>query len=186
MFDELYAKQLELDIYMINGTDSKNLEEKTQLALLVEIGELANETKCFKYWSDSNITSKSKILDEYADVLHFYLSIGNTKNWYYNPRTRVTGGKDKIFMNLYSPAIGGKDKTFISLYSTATMITQYKTMYTDFGDYLMHLGELLNLTWEEIILAYYKKHAINYQRLLDKLIARNKHEEAVAMGFLEG
>ena len=30
MFDELYAKQLELDIYMINGTDLENLKEKAK------------------------------------------------------------------------------------------------------------------------------------------------------------
>ena len=31
--------------------EDKNLEENKILALLVEISELANETRCFKHWS---------------------------------------------------------------------------------------------------------------------------------------
>lgn len=46
------------------------------LALLVELGEFANETRCFKYWSEKPPSPKERILDEYADALHFFLSLG--------------------------------------------------------------------------------------------------------------
>lgn len=46
---------------------SKDIIEKNIVELLVEIGELANETRCFKYWSNKKPSSKEVIIDEYAD-----------------------------------------------------------------------------------------------------------------------
>lgn len=48
------------------------------LALFAEVGEFANASRCFKYWSDKPSESKERLLDEYADILHFVFSIGNT------------------------------------------------------------------------------------------------------------
>lgn len=48
------------------------------LALQVEVSEFANATRCFKYWSKKEADPKERLLDEYADILHFLLSIGNT------------------------------------------------------------------------------------------------------------
>jgi dimeric dUTPase (all-alpha-NTP-PPase superfamily) len=46
-------------------------------ALLVELGEFANETRCFKFWSLKPASPKEVvILDEYADGMHFFLSLG--------------------------------------------------------------------------------------------------------------
>ena len=45
------------------------------LALLVEIGELANATRAFKYWSLKPAEERARLLDEYADGLHFFLSL---------------------------------------------------------------------------------------------------------------
>src|SRR5690625_2367570 len=47
------------------------------VALLVEIGEMANETRCFKYWSNKEPSKKKVILEEYVDCMHFLLGIGN-------------------------------------------------------------------------------------------------------------
>lgn len=46
------------------------------LALLVELGELANETRCFKFWSHKPSSEKPVILEEYVDGIHFLLSLG--------------------------------------------------------------------------------------------------------------
>lgn len=45
------------------------------LALYVELGELANATRCFKYWSLKKSEPRAVVLDEYADGLHFLLSL---------------------------------------------------------------------------------------------------------------
>jgi len=78
---DLYELQDELDKYIL---EQKNLNLKpkelltdTLLALSVEVSELANTTRCFKHWSNKGPDSKERIIDEYVDVLHFFLSIGN-------------------------------------------------------------------------------------------------------------
>ena len=61
--------------------EGKNLEENKILALLVEICELANETRCFKHWSNKGPSQKNILLEEYVDSLHFFLSIANHRQY---------------------------------------------------------------------------------------------------------
>lgn len=87
--EELLELQKELDEVVINNYEKRNdlhknfcaqsdfLTEKL-LALMVEVGELANETRSFKYWSTKEPSSKAVSLAEYADILHFVLSIANS------------------------------------------------------------------------------------------------------------
>lgn len=74
----LFIKQSELDaqIALNHGVTYEQTKDKRLLALLVELGEFANETRCFKFWSFKKPSSKDIILDEYADGLHFFLSLG--------------------------------------------------------------------------------------------------------------
>ena len=77
-FETLFNKQLELDLEIQrkhNVTYDETLERRF-LSLYVEIGELANATRCFKYWSNKGSESRERVMDEYADGLHFLLSIG--------------------------------------------------------------------------------------------------------------
>lgn len=50
----LFSKQEKLDQYIIENHQlhDQDLFEEKMLALLVELGELANETRCFKFWSE--------------------------------------------------------------------------------------------------------------------------------------
>ncbi|MBP5091004.1 MAG: dUTP diphosphatase [Bacilli bacterium] len=76
--DDLYPLQRELDddIAIRHGVSYESTKDKRLLALLVEFGEFANETRCFKYWSLKPMSAKEVVLDEYADGLHFFLSLG--------------------------------------------------------------------------------------------------------------
>lgn len=83
---EIIEMQRELDAEILRNLnkyslvtfkDSDFLTEKI-LALQVEVSELANATRCFKYWSKKKSEPKERLLDEYADCLHFLLSIANT------------------------------------------------------------------------------------------------------------
>lgn len=65
--------------FELSGQSYESTSEKRLLALLVELHELANETKCFKFWSVNPNGKKDKILMEYVDVLHFTLSIFNSR-----------------------------------------------------------------------------------------------------------
>ncbi|EGO86230.1 hypothetical protein G8S49_11255 [Clostridium botulinum C] len=58
--------------------EQKEFLNERLLGLHVEVSELANATRCFKYWSTKEPESKERILDEYADVMHLWLSVGQT------------------------------------------------------------------------------------------------------------
>lgn len=78
---ELFEMQEKLDTEIMENKFAGCLENKDVLverllALQVEVSELANATRCFKYWSGKGAESKERLLDEYADVLHFFLSVG--------------------------------------------------------------------------------------------------------------
>jgi len=85
---ELFQMQKELDQYIVDKSipggcgeipgDAECFLTDRILALSVEVGEFANATRCFKYWSIKPSEPKERLLDEYVDILHFWLSIGNT------------------------------------------------------------------------------------------------------------
>ncbi len=76
--DDLQKIQNELDsrIFKLHNTSRADTRNDRILALLVEAGELANETRCFKYWSLKKPSDDSLIFEEFSDVLHFSLSLG--------------------------------------------------------------------------------------------------------------
>ena len=75
---DLYIKQFELDkaIQENHNCDYSSTRYKRFLAFQVELNELANATRCFKFWSNKESESKARLLDEFADGMHFILSIG--------------------------------------------------------------------------------------------------------------
>src|SRR5690625_909139 len=77
--------QRELDNYIESNNDlhNKDVFQEKYLALLVELGELANETRCFKFWSMKPPSDKKVILEEFVDGIHFLLSLGNEAGHHY-------------------------------------------------------------------------------------------------------
>ncbi|MBZ9608654.1 dUTPase [Clostridium estertheticum] len=83
---ELYQKQRVLDEIIVDVSTnrmrwecySKDFLTDRLLALSCEVSELANATRSFKYWSKKPSESKERVISEYVDVLHFFLSVGNT------------------------------------------------------------------------------------------------------------
>ena len=80
---DLYIKQKELDLEIANNhhITYENTRNKRILALLVELGEFANTTRTFKFWSNKGPENKEVMLDEFADGLHFLLSLGIDKGY---------------------------------------------------------------------------------------------------------
>lgn len=79
---ELLEAQAELDRTIIEVQNLQDLDPKirlanTLLALQVEVSELANETRAFKFWSRKEPAPREVILDEFADVIHFTMSLAN-------------------------------------------------------------------------------------------------------------
>lgn len=150
--------------------------DKKVLALLVEVGECANEQRSWKYWSNDKkprthqayfgyqkgiefhgptLITKNPLLEEYVDGLHFVLELGIELKFeaYFNIG-KVRGAKEEI------------NQLFIDIYETIGLVRRSRNYvhYTIlFEEYLL-LGELLGFTWEQIERAYYEKNAINHQR----------------------
>ena len=77
---KLFTMQHALDQYIqSNKQVTEDVFMKKGLALIVELAELANETRCFKFWSEKGPSERSVILEEYVDSIHFILSLGIEK-----------------------------------------------------------------------------------------------------------
>lgn len=82
-FNDLFLLQKEVD-YLIaeklknNVNDFREFKDTIgdrKVAFKVELGELANEIGYFKYWKESHVIKKDRVLDEWADCLAFLISI---------------------------------------------------------------------------------------------------------------
>ena len=136
--DEVYKKNKVLDDIFIKLFEDKDMFKKNKLELLVEIGELANETKCFKYWSNKT-PNKDLVLEEYADCIIMTLYLHN----YYNLEledieyNRITDINDQ-FAYLY--------KLSTDLYFNDNKETIREILFN-----LLNLATLLNISKDEII-----------------------------------
>ncbi|RKJ02748.1 dUTPase, partial [Butyricicoccus sp. 1XD8-22] len=81
-FKELFTMQQALDAFIENNRDiQRDVFIEKGLALTIELAELANETRCFKYWSSKGPSEREVILEEFVDSIHFLLSLGNEKGF---------------------------------------------------------------------------------------------------------
>ena len=58
-------KKLDKKFFDLYGNDI-DYDKKNKIELLVEIGEMVNESRIFKYWSDKKVNYEA-LLMEYAD-----------------------------------------------------------------------------------------------------------------------
>ncbi len=152
---ELYFLQKNLDEEIANNhhVTYESTFSRRLLALIVEIGELSNETRCFKYWSNKGPSTKDVIMDEYADGLHFLLSLGiplNVDVFEYNLE-KLSDNLTELFFLLYKAAISLKDDYTIKNYVLVMQL-------------YLNIALSLDMTSIDIINAYKKKLSINYKR----------------------
>lgn len=152
---DLYIKQKELDeeIAKNHNISYSSTRNKRLLALLVELGEFANTTRTFKFWSNKGMEDKAIVLDEFADGLHFLLSLGIDQG-YIVDTIEVEDDELSLTDNL------------ISTYELATnfykeqTLTNYLRMFTSYLRALFKIG----YKWEEAKNAYYLKCKENHVR----------------------
>ncbi|MFB4165843.1 dUTP diphosphatase [Alteribacillus sp. JSM 102045] len=123
------------------------------LAFQVEVGELANETRCFKYWSHKPASGQEVILEEYVDGLHFILSLGIDKGWEEAPEQ-----PDRPDISLSAQ--------FLSVFEAAAALTTdtEKQSYLHLFKEYLKLGAALGFSSEEIEHAYLEKNKTNHKR----------------------
>lgn len=155
ILDELFKAQAELDatIAKNHGISYETTRHRRLMACIVEIGELANATRCFKYWSNKGPEAEENVLDEYADGLHFFLSLGvdiKTSKRSYN----ITKHEDNLtdqFLEVYHRLDAYKKK-------------QDNVSYIKAFQAFLNLLPLLGYKWKQLREAYYKKLGVNYNR----------------------
>lgn len=144
--EDVYKKNKELDQLFIDKYENidKDMFRKNKIELLVEIGELANESKCFKYWSKKEV-NKELMLLEYADCIIMTLCLFNYFNLeLIDKEYKVLDDTNDQIAYLY--------KLCSELYFSDDKELLYEILFN-----LINLAKLLNISKEEIIEASIKK-----------------------------
>ncbi len=148
-------KALDTHIEEKHGLQDEDLFDRKVLALLVEIGELANETRSFKFWSVKPSSAKDVILEEFVDGVHFILSLG----------LECEFDAVQIDVNEHESSLNVTEQ-FLNIYDIISIFQKSKSLddYIRLIEAYLQLASLLGFTYEEIELAYFHKNEVNYQR----------------------
>ncbi|ACT00268.1 dUTP diphosphatase [Paenibacillus sp. JDR-2] len=154
--EQLYEMQKALDARIIKekGLEGQDLLPDTVLALQVELGELANEWRGFKHWSTDRAPRREKMLVEYVDCVHFFLSYALQE-----------GIPFEELQDTVITLEGETASVFIDII-TAVGLMEFDSgkFYEAWYDFSA-LGTLrLDFTWEQIVDAYMAKNKTNHDR----------------------
>ena len=139
IFNDVYKANKELDKMFDDTFKDSEIIKKNKLELLVEIGELANETRFFKYWSNKPIDMEL-VKGEYADCIIMTLYFFNIMN------ISLADDFEKI-------AEYDKVDIFARLYKLASdfYYNSDRNIIKEFFVTLVNLGYLIGFTNEDII-----------------------------------
>lgn len=138
-----------------HGLEHEDVFDRKVLALLVEVGEFANETRCFKYWSLKPSSPMETVLEEFVDGIHFILSLGLECGFESTKEIQGVGSHtlsvSEQFLKVYQSIMN---------FRTEPTLDAYKQMFSDY----LFLGGLLGIHDKEIKEAYISKNEVNYKR----------------------
>jgi dimeric dUTPase (all-alpha-NTP-PPase superfamily) len=149
-----YAKQLELDQAILEKhelEDNVQLVDDRVIAFKVELGELANEIRFFKFWTQKPQSPSPVILEEWVDCFHFLLSIGNFRKY----------SRFVKEMELYEPKGLEYNVLFHELFQNQLLSTsdfKYAMMF------LFSIAKRLGFTEQDIQGMYEYKNQKNHKR----------------------
>lgn len=154
-FTKIFEMQKELDQYIAKASNINPEEVYVQriVALLVELGEFANEYAAFKYWKKNKVIDQAKLVEEFVDGIHFLSSMGHMLGL--NP--------------IIEPKVVSQDKS-VQLLETFNAIAGLKYKYDAeqlSKAFTLFLGnaELLGITEEMINSSYLEKNKENHRRM---------------------
>ncbi|WP_040985503.1 dUTP diphosphatase [Oceanobacillus jeddahense] len=189
---KLFEIQAKLDKHIVEkkGLEGRNLLDEKILALQVELGELANEWRGFKFWSENQepkppvhnwdvsedgLTQEwlpewgyesYPLLEEYVDCLHFILSIGLDYN--VNPENSTKHINETMNWILEDRNVRSTSITeqFNIVFANISYFHQMGELehYYDVTTEFFILGEKLGFTDKQIEQAYLDKNKINHER----------------------
>ena len=152
---ELIALQAQLDerIMALHQEERHNTRIKRVLALIVEINELANETRCFKYWSLKGSSHKDVLLEEFSDTMHFVISLG------------IDLGFDTMIFHSNEDAVN-LTQLFIDWINASTALVDHFDLehFNKVGVLMATMAKALNFDEKACIETYYAKNKTNHIR----------------------
>lgn len=155
-FDQISLKQKDLDEYIKNNSKELNTKRYWSyrvIALNVEINELFNEIKFFKFWSKNKVVDNDKIVLELIDCIHFITSLGNTLN---NEQWSIKFDDMKRPLEYIY-----KDLTKnINILFDSNDLKSWSSVFFN----IMEIAWYLNINMEKINQVYNEKNEINYER----------------------
>lgn len=157
--DKMLEDQKDLDTAIFkNAGITEYPLENIKLALLTEIGELANEWQGFKYWKKGKAVNRKRLLDEFADCLHFSLSLENVLH---QVSQYVIKNLDEI-IKMLDVQCQNKDiiEGFKLVFGGVLNIQDDSVILLN----IIALGRYLDISLDEMESCYYKKHKENYLR----------------------
>ncbi len=141
-FNIIYKENKKIDVMFeeIYNKNDKEYIESNILELLVELGELANETRCFKYWSIKKPSEREIILDEYVDCILMILYFCNKVNIDLNEEFPEVKINDLIFQ-------------FKCLFKLASSLNYEldRDLIKELLSNIVNLSRLLNFNMQDII-----------------------------------
>ncbi len=151
--------KLDCKVVEVHGLEGQNLTGDVTQALYTELGELSNEIGFFKYWKKNKKDDKTRQYDEWADCMHFLVSLGNKYGHVEEVLTLEFHEEKQI--------VGAAEKSsFSGLFELI-----YKVMLNDLESYvgalasLLMIGAKIGMTFEDMEKAYFDKNQVNYYRL---------------------
>jgi dimeric dUTPase (all-alpha-NTP-PPase superfamily) len=151
---KLLDMQKELDKTILDNAGIKEYPlENIKLALLVELGELANEWKGFKHWKKHKEINREKLLEEFADCLSFALSLEN--ELHETDNTEVI----EVF-NCAASQTYTNNELIIGLVEEFNKISSGKDILIN----VIAIGAVFRISSEEMERAYLAKNKVNYER----------------------
>lgn len=153
-FRQLFEKQRQLDQFIEeNQHVQKDVFAEKGLALLVELSELANETRCFKFWSTKGPSERGILLEEFVDSIHFMLSLGNMRGFQLEEWPYLKARQDLTESFLLAT------QAILAFLQQQTE-ENYKLMWEQYSI----IAYNLNFSIDDILRAYELKNKKNYER----------------------
>lgn len=165
-FKELFKVQEIIENHIKNLSDidenvvgEENVFDLKFLALQVKTSEIANLTKCYKYYTVKEDIPKEKLIIRYIDAMKFLLSIGNAHDFNIINEESIKAFKEddsiiKIFTNIFDNIKELKDSIKVKDYIKSLSI------YIELFSRYVKLGEKLGLDFSEVYNYYMKNNCL--------------------------
>lgn len=171
--------QSKLDERIIEDKLLKNFDlvPNTVLSLQVELAEMANEGRWFKHWSNDQKPREKTVLEEFADAVHFFLSLSIQKGWqevlFIFEDHLDEDEFDGDLTAWYLEMIYFLNKAYMEKYpeeenmefKSKTGFTKNQYWFRTAWTLFLNIGiNGFGFTLEKIEQAYFDKNAVNHQR----------------------